>query len=815
MKRLLLVLHASVLMAVTNVTVTQTIYTSDNSLANGTATLSLTGPCTDRSDARITREVPVTVSIVNGAFSRSLQATSKCMENPGPQYKVVFSFTNDVVTTRIRYWHIYADGTVEETAEQRSRWVSVAAPLSISDAGISCATCLSSAASYPDPTWVPSLAASKLTGTVAAGRMPALTGDVTTSAGSVATTIATAAVSSAKLADNAVTNAKLATMADQRLKGNVSGGTASPSDLTPAQVAAMLPVFVGDSGSGGTKGSVPAPASGDATKFLRADGTWTAVAPGLVDILSLSELSDVAGKTGTGTTVVMAASPTITTPTIASFVNASHSHQDAAGGGVLAAAAIGSGQLSADRIPSLDGAKVTGLTLPAIVAGGTTGIYQAADRVFGYFTPSLGAGGQSLGDNLFVGRAGNSTMTNGASTTLYLASKNIGIGTAALSSNTTGFYNTATGWSSMRSNTSGNSNSGFGYLSLDSNTTGQYNTGIGAWALFVNTTGVDNTAVGADSQFSMVSGSRNTSVGTYSLFANASGSDNIAIGNRVVFNQTSGDDNLAIGNWSGYANINGSRNMMLGSHAGRYETGSDKFYVNNRDRSNIGGDRSGSLLYGTFAANRADQRLTINGWLGVNGEPSALLHVVGGTGESRLAVFGEGVGANQRAMAIGYNHDLDYGWLQATHQDVGHKPIALQPSGGAVSVGTAAPPSGITMFVQGANVTPSYNTHGMVSIMSSDNQAADIGGSITLGGNKTDNIKSVFASIEGRKANGTDNDLSGYLSLKTSQENVGLVERIRVGSDGTVRINGLASAGTRFVCSNSSGELFVSQTACN
>lgn len=49
---------------------------------------------------------------------------------------------------------------------------------------------------------------------------------------------------------------------------------------TPAQVTADLPAFVGDSGSGGTKGLVPAPASGDAAKFLKGDGTWTAVVGG-------------------------------------------------------------------------------------------------------------------------------------------------------------------------------------------------------------------------------------------------------------------------------------------------------------------------------------------------------------------------------------------------------------------------------------------------------------------------------------------------------------------------------------------------------
>lgn len=46
--------------------------------------------------------------------------------------------------------------------------------------------------------------------------------------------------------------------------------------------AADLPAMVGDSGSGGTQGAVPAPAAGDAAaaKFLKADGTWAAPVAG-------------------------------------------------------------------------------------------------------------------------------------------------------------------------------------------------------------------------------------------------------------------------------------------------------------------------------------------------------------------------------------------------------------------------------------------------------------------------------------------------------------------------------------------------------
>ena len=57
--------------------------------------------------------------------------------------------------------------------------------------------------------------------------------------------------------------------------GPTSGGAAVPTFR--ALVALDYPVMVGDSGAGGVRGAVPAPAAGDAGKFLRGDGTWVTV----------------------------------------------------------------------------------------------------------------------------------------------------------------------------------------------------------------------------------------------------------------------------------------------------------------------------------------------------------------------------------------------------------------------------------------------------------------------------------------------------------------------------------------------------------
>jgi len=116
----------------------------------------------------------------------------------------------------------------------------------------------------------------------------ALTGDVTASGpGSVAATIA----------NSAVTNAKMANMAANTIKGNNTAGAAAPSDLTATQTTAMLNAMVGDSGSGGTKGLVPAPAAGDSAKYLKGDGTWATVTAGVSSVTASAPISSSGGAT--------------------------------------------------------------------------------------------------------------------------------------------------------------------------------------------------------------------------------------------------------------------------------------------------------------------------------------------------------------------------------------------------------------------------------------------------------------------------------------------------------------------------------------
>jgi hypothetical protein len=120
-------------------------------------------------------------------------------------------------------------------------------------------------------------------------------GDITVSASGATWTIDNGAINAAKLATDAVetlkikdanvTNAKLANMAESTIKGRAAAaGTGVPTDLSATQATAILNAVVGDSGAGGTKGLVPAPAAGDAAagKFLKADGTFAVPPAGAV-----------------------------------------------------------------------------------------------------------------------------------------------------------------------------------------------------------------------------------------------------------------------------------------------------------------------------------------------------------------------------------------------------------------------------------------------------------------------------------------------------------------------------------------------------
>lgn len=169
----------------------------------------------------------------------------------------------------------------------------------------------------------------------------------------------------------------------------------------------------------GTGSSTPS-----AGKVLRANGSGTSVW-GAVDLTAdvTGALPVVNGGTGgttsTGTgAVVLASSPTIVTPTVASFTNAQHNHSNAAGGGLLNGAnAITDGTITpAELDASAASTWVLQSWVPTLgnMSGGTLNYakyVQIGKTIFWRFKYTLAGAGISGAATFTLPVAANSDLT--------------------------------------------------------------------------------------------------------------------------------------------------------------------------------------------------------------------------------------------------------------------------------------------------------------------------------------------------------------------------------------------------------------------
>jgi hypothetical protein len=151
-------------------------------------------------------------------------------------------------------------------------------------------------------------------------------------------------------------------------------------------------------------------------------------------------------------------------------------------------------------------------------------------------------------------------------------SSNTAVGSAALSTNTTGAANTAVGLNALVTNTVGVRNVAIGANALQALTTGNDNVAVGGHgtaasaALGSITTGVNNTAVGSLSLAAAVSTVGNTAVGYSSLNAANTGDYNVAVGLNAIKTNTVGTRNVGIGANALQALTTGNDNVAIGGH---------------------------------------------------------------------------------------------------------------------------------------------------------------------------------------------------------------------------------------------------------
>ena len=221
-----------------------------------------------------------------------------------------------------------------------------------------------------------------------------------------------------------------------------------------------------------------------------------------------------------------------------------------------------------------------GGTMTGNITLGTNKIDGLAINVSATSNLGLGTGAVdsiTTGDyNVGVGDSALTAVTSGANnvavgyatlTANTTGSDNTAVGSSALLANTTGTENVAVGKGALDANTTGAENSAIGYNSLGANTTGGGNAASGRKALQLNTTGVGNTAMGATALASNTTASYNTAVGYRSLYSNTTGFNNTANGYQALLNNTTGTDNTANGYQSLYSNTTGYQNTASGYKA--------------------------------------------------------------------------------------------------------------------------------------------------------------------------------------------------------------------------------------------------------
>jgi hypothetical protein len=240
---------------------------------------------------------------------------------------------------------------------------------------------------------------------------------------------------------------------------------------------------------------------------------------------------------------------------------------------------------------------------------------------------------------------GSTAIATGALSSQTSGSYNTALGLQSLFSDTTGGYNTGTGVNALYNNTGGTSNTATGVNALYSNTTASYNTANGVNALYNNTTGTYNTATGLDALYSNTIGTRNTANGDYALRTNTTGGSNTAIGVGAMFSNTTGGSNTANGanalysNTTAYYNTANGVSALFTNTTGNQNTANGDFALYFNTGSNNTATGYEALVFNTTGGNN----IALGTFAGSNLT----------TGNNNIDIGNSGVAAEANTIRIG------------------------------------------------------------------------------------------------------------------------------------------------------------------
>jgi hypothetical protein len=369
------------------------------------------------------------------------------------------------------------------------------------------------------------LSGANATGILAAARFPALTGDITNTAGTVATTISNDAVTSTKIADNAVTSTKIADNAVTEAK--IVNGAVSMSKIASISIQTLL----------GNKSNSAAAAPGEIT-----------IGSGL----TLNPTSGVLSASGSGGTVSSVSALTLgTTGTDVNSTVANSSTTPVITLNIPSASATARGLVTTGA-QTIAGVKTFNSDI--IVNGVTVGAGPNSTLTTNTVLGKNALANSSTSDlNTAIGY--QALASNGAN-----AFGNTAVGANAIYFNTTGERNTAVGEAAMLKNTTGSSNTAIGEYASSENSVGSDNTAVGKFALAANT-GSKNTAIGSGANTTSTTLENTTAIGYGST---VSASNTIQLGNTDIANvKTSGT--ITAGAVT-YPKVDGSNGQVLATN---------------------------------------------------------------------------------------------------------------------------------------------------------------------------------------------------------------------------------------------------------